>query len=89
MSEQYRDAQEIINNMARVKMVMNAHKGQIEECATDLIVSCLKEETAELEEALQKGNLMHVIEEAADVQNFLLAIVQQALTQYRSRKNIE
>lgn len=84
----YQEAQDIINAMAQVKMTMNAHKGKIEDCDSDVIVSLLEDEAAELAAALKEDNLMHIIEEAADVQNFLLALVQQALVKYRTRKNI-
>jgi NTP pyrophosphatase (non-canonical NTP hydrolase) len=48
----------------------------------------LEEEVHELAEALtdDSENLVHIIEEAADVQNYLIAIVHQAVTKYRNRK---
>ena len=82
----YSEAQAIINKMAEVKMTMNAHKGKIEENSPATLGVCLTEEVHELEQAVKEGDMIHIIEEAADVQNFLLALVQQQLNKYRSRK---
>lgn len=82
----YSEAQAIINKMAEVKMTMNAHKGNIEDGKPLDILKLMDGEVAELAEAVEQGNMMHIIEEAADVQNFLLALVQQQLNAYRSRK---
>lgn len=82
----YSEAQAIINKMAEVKMTMNAHKGKIEDVNPSAILELLGDEVEELGAALAGSSLIHIIEEAADVQNFLLAIVQQQLNAYRSRK---
>lgn len=84
--DDYSEAQAIINKMAEVKMTMNAHKGRIEDCDTDDIKVMLYGEVEELEGALEEDDITHIIEEAADVQNFLLALVQQQLNRYRGRK---
>lgn len=84
---QYKDAVEAINAMAEVKMIMNRHKGRIEDVDADQLIKMMKDEVSELEASLKAGNLMHVIEEAADVQNFLVAVVHQKIEQYRRRKN--
>lgn len=81
--DKYSDAHQVIENMARVKLAMNSHKGSIEDCSTDEIISMLRGEVDELEEAKE---LIHVIEEAADVYNFVLARVHKAITEYRGRK---
>lgn len=83
---QYAEAQAIINKMAEVKMTMNAHKGNIEDAKPMSILKLMDGEVTELAEAIEQGDMMHIIEEAADVQNFLLALVQQQLNAYRSRK---
>ncbi len=82
----YKEAAEILNSMAEVKMAMNNHKGKIEDAAHQSIMSALDNELEELSEALSDQDMIHIIEEAADVQNFLLALVQQQLNKYRSRK---
>lgn len=81
-----RDASEAINAMASVKMIMNRHKGDIIDVEPLTLIQKLKEEVAELEEAMIDGDLNEVIQEAGDVQNFLLAIVAQAVKSYRIRK---
>lgn len=86
MASKYEDIFEIIKHMAEVKMAMNSHKGQIEERDSNDILAMLHGEVKELCEAVEEGNLLHIIEEAADVHNFLVAIVQQATTRYRNRK---
>ena len=44
---------------------------------------------AELVDAADEDDLRHVIEEAADVHNFLVALVHQAIARYRGRKKNE
>lgn len=81
-----RDASEAVNSMASVKMVMNRHKGDIVDVDPLVLMAKLREEIAELEDAMIDGSLHDVIQEAGDVQNFLLAIVAQAIKTYRTRK---
>lgn len=80
------DATEAINSMARCKMAMNSHKGDIVDMDPLKIIESMRAEVKELEEAIIDGQLINIIEEAADVQNFLLAAVSQAIVNYRSRK---
>lgn len=82
----YADAQEVINSMAQVKMTMNSHKGNIEDIAPASLINLIRGEVEELKDAIAEDDLMHVIEEAADVQNFLLAVVHQQIEKYRGRK---
>lgn len=85
----YEETIEILNNMAKVKMTMNSHKGSIELNKPKVVLQQAFDELKELEQALlsdEDVELMHVIEEAADVQNFLIAIVHQQIEKYRSRK---
>ena len=79
----YSDTIEAINAMASVKMAMNRHKGNIEDCPRDMLIKLMRAEVDELEEA---EDLMHIIEEAADIQNFLVAVVHQQIQKYRGRK---
>ena len=86
-SNKYEETVEILNNMAKVKMAMNAHKGDIEVVDPMVILQRTFDELKELEEAMNEKDLMHIIEEAADVQNFLIAVVHQQIQRYRGRKN--
>lgn len=82
----FEEARDVLNHMAHVKMVMNSHKGDITKVPNPELTAGLANEVAELRAALDESDLTHVIEEAADVMNFTLAIVQQALNNYRGRK---
>ena len=84
--DKYEETKKILNDMASVKMAMNSHKGNIEDKPDTGILAMLRGEVAELREAVAKGDLMDILQEAADVQNFLLAIVHQQIQQYRGRK---
>ena len=89
MSTDYKDTQKVIEHMAAAKRVMNSHKGAIEDMAPEQLINKLKEEVDELDAALSTNGLMHTIEEAPDVYNFLMAIVHKKVLQYRGRKNVE
>lgn len=84
--DRYAETKQILNDMASVKMAMNSHKGRIEDQYVGDIVKMLNDEISELVDALDKGDLMDVLQEAADVQNFLLAITHQQINKYRNRK---
>ena len=79
----YADTHAIIENMARVKLAMNSHKGNIEDMGELEILNLMK---AEMDELVEAESLIHIIEEAADVYNFLLALVHKKTTEYRERK---
>ena len=84
---QYDDAFEAIKLVAKAKMVLNYHKGDIAKNSTIDIIKMLRDEVDELQNAIgNEGNLMHIIEEAADVHNFLVALVHQQIEKYRTRK---
>jgi hypothetical protein len=85
---EYADAVDAINAMASVKMAMNRHKGRIEDVPTGKLIRALKDEVIELSEIIDGGDMVHIIEEAADIQNFLIGIVQQQIQKYRERKNV-
>jgi len=90
--DKYDETHRIISNMAGVKMRMNSHKGNIEDADADVLLQKLFDEVRELEEAIKEakgstdGNIMHIIEESADVFNFLVAITHKQVTKYRERK---
>lgn len=86
MTDKYRDTFDTLVNMAKVKMSMNSHKGNIEDCDPDSIIIMMKKEVDELTQAINDGDILGTIEEAADVMNFLVALVHQRITAYRSRK---
>ncbi len=84
--EKYDETTDILANMAKVKMEMNAHKGGIEDIPEDDLVHMMKDEITELVDAIESEDITHIIEECADVLNFLTAIAHQQITRYRSRK---
>ena len=86
--DQYDDAFEAIKLVAKAKMVMNYHKGDIADIDRNRIIGMMKDEMEELESAISQKHLMNIIEEAADVYNFLVALVHQKIQEYRGRKQL-
>lgn len=84
--DKYAETKQILNDMASVKMAMNSHKGNIEDVNPSAIMDLLREEIEELQVAVESGDLMAVLQEAADTQNFVIALAYQQIEQYRSRK---
>lgn len=82
----YDEIRLIINKMAEVKMAMNSHKGNIEDLPVEVLSSLISAENMELKEAIAQGDMIKVIEEAADIHNYLTAAVFKAVQQYRGRK---
>ncbi len=82
----YDEVHDIIIRMAGAKMRLNAHKGQIEDVDPDKLYAMLQEEVNELGTAMEKADIMHIIEEAGDIFNFLVGVVHQQITLYRMRK---
>ena len=88
MENKYDETIEVISNMAKVKMAMNSHKANIEDKPAGQILSFMRGEVDELQNAIgNEKDLMHIIEEAADVMNFLVALTHQQIEKYRTRKN--
>lgn len=88
MSNEYQDTLDVINQMAMVKMAMNRHKGKIEDVSSVEIIAMLRGEVDELAKAVASHHgTINVIEEAADVMNFLVALTHQQIEQYRHRKD--
>lgn len=86
MANKYDEAYDITVHMARAKMAMNSHKGNIEDKDVSSIISMAKRELDELEEAISSGDYLHIIEEVADVLNFSIAASYKALDNYRNRR---
>tara|TARA_R110002096_G_scaffold367234_1_gene560567 strand:+ start:55 stop:318 length:264 start_codon:yes stop_codon:yes gene_type:complete len=87
MKYKYDDTYDIVVSMAKTKMLMNAHKGDIEKVPTDVLVLKAKEELDELLEAINVGSdYVHVVEEVADILNFAVAAAYNAINNYRERK---
>lgn len=86
--DKYADAKAAIEHMAAAKMVMNRHKGSIEDVDPQKLIDLLRQEVEELDEAVLSGSMVHIIEEAADIHNFLIGLVQQQIDAYRGRKNV-
>ncbi len=84
--DEYNEVHEITVRMAGAKMRLNAHKGNIEDCDPEQLLTFLKSEVAELEEAMKEGDMVRIMEEAGDAYNFLVGIVHQQITLYRMRK---
>ena len=84
--DDYDETHRIIANMGGVKMRLNSHKMKIEENEPEWLIKALEAEVQELKEAIEEGNIMHIIEESGDVFNFLVGIVHQQTTLYRIRK---
>lgn len=81
---------QLLVSMAKIKMAMNAHKGDIEDISIPLLIQFAKDELDELGEALMGGesNQILVIEEAADVVNYMVAAVRKATEAYKNRKEL-
>ena len=85
--DKYDDTYDAVVHMAKCKMVMNKHKGNIEDIEPDVLINMAKDELDELELATKKDrDYTHVIEEVADVLNFAIAAAHQAIDGYRNRK---
>jgi hypothetical protein len=83
----YEEEYKILTAMANAKMVMNAHKGNIEDMDISEMVRLAMGELEELEQAAKSStHHTHIVEEAADVLNFLVAIVSKTVTGYRARE---
>lgn len=85
----YDETYDIVVAMAKAKMMMNAHKGAIEDVPICDLISKGKEEFDELWEAVENKSgvdYTHIIEEVADVLNFAVAAAHNAIQAYRSRK---
>lgn len=83
----YDKTYDIVVSMARTKMLMNDHKGNIEDLSATELVKMGKEEFDELHEALSDdNNYIHVVEEVADILNFAVAAAHRAIEGYRRRK---
>lgn len=84
--KKYDETFDIVTAMAKTKMLMNSHKGQIEDVDLTNLIQMGKREFEELEEAVKDGDYIKIIEEAADVVNFAVASVHNAVQKYRTRK---
>lgn len=92
MKYKYDEVYDIVVAMAKTKMMMNAHKGSIENVDTDTLIQCGKDEFIELGDAIHNAangadNYVHIVEEVADVVNFAVAAAYNAIENYRNRKN--
>lgn len=61
------------------KLSKNSHKGKWEDSHLPAIRSRLSDEIAELDQAMQEGNIIEIILEAADVANFALILADIAI----------
>ena len=84
--DKYDEIHDIIVKTAGAKMQLNSHKGQIEDVDPEKLFKMLQGEMDELGEAMSEADIMHIIEEAGDVFNFLVGVVHQQVQLYRMRK---
>lgn len=63
----------------RYKLKLNAHKGRWETLGIKQALSRLVDEVEELDEAINKGNMVEIMLEAADVANFALIVAAIAM----------
>ncbi len=84
---QYDDAFEAVKLAAKMKMVLNYHKGDIADCSPEDLITMLKSEVDELERAIFNKHVVDVIEESGDIMNFIVAISHQQIEKYRHRKD--
>lgn len=76
---------QIVEAMARTKLLMNDHKGRIEAINPGKLLTLAQREINELRDAIARDNYMNVIEEAADILNFITAAAHQVIYKYRTR----
>lgn len=82
----YDEVMDIICHTARYKMVVNSHKGSIEQIDHKKAVELAAKEMQEAMEAWEKGDWEKVMVELGDVMNFMVSIGHNALENYRRRK---
>jgi NTP pyrophosphatase (non-canonical NTP hydrolase) len=82
----YEETKDLIAHMAAVKMRMNSHKALIEENSSEWLMQKLREEIEEFQQAIDGEGYMNILEEAADIHNYVMAIVHQQVHKYRNRK---
>lgn len=86
--DKYNETYDLVVHVAKAKMIMNAHKGNIEEVDSGVLIQCVLSEVEELNLALNEPmDYFHIIEEVADVLNFAIAAAHTALNDYRCRKS--
>ena len=76
---------EIVESMARTKLLMNDYKGRIEEVPPGKLLTLATKEIDELRVAVANNRYMDVIEETADVLNFVMAAAHQVIHVYRNK----
>lgn len=89
MTTKYDEAYEITVMMAKVKMSMNKHKGDIENKDPKLVIEMAKIELDELAVAIERGDYINIIEEVADVLNFSIAASYMAIKAYKEKRNVK
>ena len=72
-----KEHREIVYNFAKImenKLKQNDYKGGWSNCDIKWLLSRLKEETVELEQAIENKSKENIVKEAADVANFAMMI---------------
>jgi len=86
---EYEEAYEVLFNMAKAKMVMNAHKGFIHNVSYAELQDFMQREIEELTVACSADDSTKIIEESADIVNFCVGVVARAMQNYRNREKVE
>ena len=79
--QEYDPVLAMIADAQRFKLKLNAHKGNLGDLPGDVLLTKLKEEVAELEEAIQRGSAFDAVLEIADIGNFAMGIAIAMLRQ--------
>ena len=82
----YEETIDAICNASRLKMLINSHKGDIEQLDPKTAIGLAKGELDELLEAMEADNYEKAITECGDVMNFIISVGYNAIEGYRRRK---
>lgn len=86
--KRYREMWGIMEDMASVKLRMNAHKGNIEDLDVADLIARAREELDELQGAIEnEDGYLAILEECGDTLNFMTAAVLKTVRQYRRRND--
>ena len=85
LANPYQKELDFFTDAMRYKLIKNAHKGRWENIDLKTALQLLKDEVAELEEAIQAGSQIDIILEGADIGNFAMIVTNIAVTEAAKR----
>lgn len=85
LANPYQKELDFFTDAMRYKLIKNAHKGRWEEIDLKMALKLLKDEVAELEEAIEAGSQIDIIMEGADIGNFAMIVTNIAVTEAAKR----